>query len=81
MNESPTTAQPANPLLKIEFLVLRFDPRDASLAVVGDRGYSASNHADAVRDARQAAADSAAEGLPVQHLVIRLATEKTFDAA
>jgi hypothetical protein len=46
---------PSNPLSRMEFLVIGFDQRDASLTVVNSLGYSARNSADAIEDAQAAA--------------------------
>jgi hypothetical protein len=69
-----------NPLSQSEFLVLGFDPRDASLTVLGSLGYSARNRDDALRDAEKAAADARARGLPTRYVVVRLAAEAVFPA-
>ena len=68
----------AGPLSRSEYLVIEFDPRNASLTVLDSIGYSAANRGDALDNARQAAEVAAANGLPLQYLVIRLAVEATF---
>ncbi len=70
----------ANPLSQSEFLVIGFDPRDASLTVLDSLGYTAGSRDEAVRDAQQAAADARATGLPLRYAVIRIATEAIYPA-
>jgi len=69
-----------NPLSRTEFLVVGFDPRDASLTVLNSLGYSARNRDDAIQDAGKAAADAQAHGLPLRYVVVRIAGEATFPA-
>jgi hypothetical protein len=71
----------SSPLANSEFLVLRFDRRDASLHVLDNLGYSAANRADAVNDAKAAAEQAQAQGLPVEFMVVRLAVEERFPSA
>ncbi|MCW2904326.1 MAG: hypothetical protein JWO67_6591 [Streptosporangiaceae bacterium] len=65
-------------LSKVEFFVVGFDPRDASLTVLNSMGYSASNRSDAVDDAQDAAAAAQARGLPLRYTVVRIAAEDSF---
>jgi hypothetical protein len=67
-----------NPLSRTEFLVVGFDPRDASLTVLNSLGYSARNRDDAIQDAQKAAADAQAHGLSLRYVVVRIAAEATF---
>lgn len=69
---------PSNPLSQTEFLVVGFDPRNASLTVLDSLGYSVRNRADAIQDAQKAAADAQARSLPLRYVVIRIAAEATF---
>lgn len=68
----------SNPLSQTEFLVVGFDPRNASLTVLDSLGYSVRNRADAIQDAQKAAADAQARGLPLRYVVVRIAAEATF---
>jgi hypothetical protein len=68
-----------NPLFRTEFLVVGFDPCNASLMVFNSLGYSARNR-DALQDAEQAAADAQAHDLPLRYVVVRIAAEATFPA-
>jgi hypothetical protein len=69
-----------SPLSRNEFLVIGFDPRDASLTVLDSLGYSARNRDDALQDAEKAATDARARGLPLRYVVVRIATEAVFPA-
>jgi hypothetical protein len=71
---------PENPLSLSEFLVIGFDPRDASLTVLDNLGYAAGSRDAAVADAQQAAAEARARGLPLRYAVIRIATEAVYPA-
>jgi hypothetical protein len=68
----------AGPLAETEYLVVGFDPRDASLTVHENLGYSARNRDDALQDARQAAQEAQSGGLPLRYVVIRISVEATF---
>jgi hypothetical protein len=63
-----------------EFLVLGFDQRKASLTVLNNLAYSARNRDDALRDAEKAAQAAQKSGLPLQYVVVRIATEAVFPA-
>lgn len=76
-----------DPFKSIEFIVLEFDPRNAGVSVLAsDRGgmqytgYSERNRDDAVEDARTAAANAQARGLPLRYAVVRIASEEVFPA-
>lgn len=68
-----------NPLARIEYLVMQFNPSDASLTVVDSVAYDASSRQAALDDAEQAAQQARANNQPRTYTVIRIATEATYE--
>lgn len=69
------------PLSDGYYLILSFDPRNAQLAVFGEYSFAPGNVAEAVDEAKQAAEQAAARGLPLQYLVVQAVTKYGYRPA